>query len=250
MNMGPGVEELPTSIGSTTPPRNISPINMVQQQHRQQSRLNGPLVSPTPPPPSKSPPSTHMPALHSLKSIAAEAVERAGLERTSHSSETLATAKVPALLGVAPLGPEPLHKDHQMQFQMTEAAFFHLPHPSDAERARNYLPRNMCPMPKYYNQVGLPDSLFLRLHYSSRLSYFFLHLQVLLPHSDTVDYYQRLSTETLFFVFYYMEGTKAQYLAAKALKKQSWRFHTKYMMWFQRHEEPKIINEEYEQVIS
>ena len=46
-----------------------------------------------------------------------------------------------------------------------------------------------------------------------------------------------------------MEGTKAQYLAAKALKKQSWRFHTKYMMWFQRHEEPKIINDEYEQVI-
>jgi len=44
-----------------------------------------------------------------------------------------------------------------------------------------------------------------------------------------------------------MEGTKAQYLAAKALKKQSWRFHTKYMMWFQRHEEPKIINDEYEQ---
>lgn len=45
-----------------------------------------------------------------------------------------------------------------------------------------------------------------------------------------------------------MEGTKAQYLAAKALKKQSWRFHTKYMMWFQRHEEPKVINEEFEQV--
>ena len=45
-----------------------------------------------------------------------------------------------------------------------------------------------------------------------------------------------------------MEGTKAQYLAAMALKKQSWRFHTKYMMWFQRHEEPKIINDEYEQV--
>jgi len=41
-----------------------------------------------------------------------------------------------------------------------------------------------------------------------------------------------------------MEGSKGQYLAAKALKKQSWRF----MMWFQRHEEPKIINEEYEQV--
>lgn len=44
------------------------------------------------------------------------------------------------------------------------------------------------------------------------------------------------------------QGTKAQYLAAKALKKQSWRFHTRYMMWFQRHEEPKTITEDYEQV--
>lgn len=32
------------------------------------------------------------------------------------------------------------------------------------------------------------------------------------------------------------------------MKKQSWRFHTKYMMWFQRHEEPKAITDEYEQV--
>lgn len=45
-----------------------------------------------------------------------------------------------------------------------------------------------------------------------------------------------------------LQGTKAQYLAAKALKKQSWRFHTKYMMWFQRHEEPKTITDEFEQV--
>lgn len=37
-------------------------------------------------------------------------------------------------------------------------------------------------------------------------------------------------------------------MAAKALKKQSWRFHTKYMMWFQRHEEPKTITDEFEQV--
>lgn len=31
-----------------------------------------------------------------------------------------------------------------------------------------------------------------------------------------------------------------QYLAAKELKKQSWRYHKKYMTWFQRHEEPKV----------
>ena len=84
--------------------------------------------------------------------------------------------------------------------------------------------RNPCHTPPYYPQAPPPGS-------------------------DTIDFFQRLSTETLFFIFYYMEGTKAQYLAAKALKKQSWRFHTKYMMWFQRHEEPKMINDEYEQVI-
>lgn len=46
----------------------------------------------------------------------------------------------------------------------------------------------------------------------------------------------------------FSQGTRAQYLAAKALKKQSWRFHTKYMMWFQRHEEPKRITDEFEEV--
>ncbi|XP_064072672.1 CCR4-NOT transcription complex subunit 3 isoform X1 [Vanessa tameamea] len=166
----------------------------------------------------------------SLKSMAQEAVQRAGLDH--HHDQTsaalsrrglaLSQAHIPPLLGVAPLGPLPLNNDHQVQFQMMEAAFYHMPHPSDSERTRVYLPRNICQTPVYYNQV-------------------------LLPHSDSVEFFQRLSTETLFFVFYYMEGTKAQYLAAKALKKQSWRFHTKYMMWFQRHEEPKVINEEYEQ---
>ncbi len=37
-------------------------------------------------------------------------------------------------------------------------------------------------------------------------------------------------------------------MAAKALKKLSWRFHTKYMTWFQRLEEPKTITDDYEMV--
>ena len=132
-------------------------------------------------------------------------------------------AHIPPLMGVAPLGPVPLNKETQLQYAMLEAAYLHMPHPSDSERLRPYLPRNPCPTPSYYPQ--LPPA-----------------------GSDEIDFFLRLSTETLFFIFYYMEGTKAQYLAAKALKRQSWRFHTKYMMWFQRHEEPKIINDEYEQV--
>lgn len=44
------------------------------------------------------------------------------------------------------------------------------------------------------------------------------------------------------------KGTKAQFLAAQALKRLSWRFHTRYMMWFQRFEEPKVITDDYEVV--
>ncbi|XP_036008813.1 CCR4-NOT transcription complex subunit 3 isoform X2 [Mus musculus] len=134
----------------------------------------------------------------------------------------LSEVNIPLSLGVCPLGPVSLTKEQLYQQAMEEAAWHHMPHPSDSERIRQYLPRNPCPTPPYHHQM--PP-----------------------PHSDTVEFYQRLSTETLFFIFYYLEGTKAQYLAAKALKKQSWRFHTKYMMWFQRHEEPKTITDEFEQ---
>ncbi|XP_039292781.1 CCR4-NOT transcription complex subunit 3 [Nilaparvata lugens] len=147
---------------------------------------------------------------------------KGGTDTSRNLASLTSEAHIPPLLGVAPLGPVPLQKEHQCQFQMMEAAYYHMPHPADSERIRQYLPRNPCPTPPYYNQVPL-------------------------AHSDTLEFFQRLSTETLFFIFYYMEGSKAQYMAAKALKKQSWRFHTKYMMWFQRHEEPKLINEEYEQ---
>jgi len=131
-------------------------------------------------------------------------------------------ANVPPLLGVAPLGPVSLTKQCYYQLHMLEAASRHPIHPMDSQRLRPYLPPNPCPVPTYYPQQCL-------------------------PHSDSIEFFHRLSTESLFFIFYFMEGTKAQYLAAKALKKQSWRFHTKYMMWFQRHEEPKTITDEYEQ---
>nr|GEZ96882.1 CCR4-Not complex, subunit 3/ 5 [Tanacetum cinerariifolium] len=38
-----------------------------------------------------------------------------------------------------------------------------------------------------------------------------------------------------------------QYLAAKELKKPSWRYHKKYNTWFQRHEEPNFAIDDYEQ---
>jgi CCR4-NOT transcription complex subunit 3 len=76
--------------------------------------------------------------------------------------------------------------------------------------------------------------------------------------------FAKLDVETLFYVFYYLPGTYFQYaaiiwlayftdgdflrhLAAQELKRQSWRFHVKYLTWFQRHSEPQAITDEYEQ---
>ncbi|CAN8106232.1 unnamed protein product [Discula destructiva] len=57
----------------------------------------------------------------------------------------------------------------------------------------------------------------------------------------------KLDNDTLFYAFYYKQGSYQQYLAARALKDQAWRFHKQYQTWFQRHEEPKNITEEFEQ---
>lgn len=62
-------------------------------------------------------------------------------------------AHIPPLLGVAPLGPCPLKKEHQLQFQMMEAAEYHLPQPMDSERVRTYLQRQPVQTPASYPQV-------------------------------------------------------------------------------------------------
>ena len=64
-------------------------------------------------------------------------------------------AHIPPLLGVAPLGPAQLTVEHELQFKMLQAAFFHMPHPSDSERLRLHLPRQPCQTPLYYPQVKL-----------------------------------------------------------------------------------------------
>ncbi|KAL5062166.1 hypothetical protein RYX36_023903, partial [Vicia faba] len=76
--------------------------------------------------------------------------------------------------------------------------------------------------------------------------------QVQAPIVNNPAFWERLGleaygTDTLFFAFYYQQNTYQQYLAAKELKKQSWRYHRKYNTWFQRHEEPKVATNDFEQ---
>lgn len=87
-------------------------------------------------------------------------------------------------------------------------------------------------------------------HYKAQSPYAYTpahYPQEPLPIFDDPRLYSRIDTDSLFYAFYYRQGTYQQYLAAKALKSQSWRFHKQYQTWFQRHEEPKTITEEFEQ---
>jgi len=101
-------------------------------------------------------------------------------------------------------------------------SFVFCPTSHDTERQRTYIPRNPYPTPTSYPTS--PSPIF-----------------------DNPAIFEKLGTDCLFFIFYYAQGTYQQYLAARELKKQSWRYHKKYMTWFQRHEEPQITTDEYEQ---
>ncbi|XP_050375905.1 general negative regulator of transcription subunit 3 isoform X2 [Argentina anserina] len=120
----------------------------------------------------------------------------------------------------------PVH-DQLYNLQMLEAAYYKLPQPKDSERPRSYTPRHPAITPSTYPQVQAP--IVNNPAFWERLG--------------SEQYY----TDTLFFAFYYQQNTYQQYLAAKELKKQSWRYHRKYNTWFQRHEEPKVATDEYEQ---
>ncbi|KAI0566813.1 CCR4-NOT complex subunit 2/3/5 [Gracilaria domingensis] len=63
---------------------------------------------------------------------------------------------------------------------------------------------------------------------------------------ESEEIFARFEPDTLFFIFYYQQGTFQQYLAARELKRQGWRFHKKYLTWFQRHEDPKVSTDEFE----
>ncbi|CAB60507.2 Not3 domain-containing protein [Caenorhabditis elegans] len=151
---------------------------------------------------------------------------QAALNMAAASQQAVATgpkrAHIPAWLGASPLGRTSMTQEFDGQLAALELACAKATFPLDSEKPRNYLSKVSFPVPSWYGQTA-PNT------------------------SDSLEYYLRLAPDTLFFIFYYMEGTRAQLLAAKALKKLSWRFHTKYLTWFQRHEEPKQITDDYEQ---
>jgi CCR4-NOT transcription complex subunit 3 len=57
----------------------------------------------------------------------------------------------------------------------------------------------------------------------------------------------QLPFDALQLIFFYREGTNAQFLAAQELKRRGWRFHTKFGIWMQRaSENVKVSNQAFE----
>lgn len=56
-----------------------------------------------------------------------------------------------------------------------------------------------------------------------------------IPILENPQLFEKLETEALFYAFYYQPGTYQQYLAARELKRQSWRYHKQHRAWFQVH---------------
>ncbi|KAJ3359503.1 general negative regulator of transcription subunit 5 [Allomyces javanicus] len=114
----------------------------------------------------------------------------------------------------APLAPRPIPT-------MLDAALASAPMVADSERGKPYVPQRPYVTPGYYPQQPA----------------------AVLGHPAL---YERLELDTLFFMFYFQPGTYAQYMAARELKRQSWRYHKQYRTWFQRHNDPAAMTDEYE----
>jgi CCR4-NOT transcription complex subunit 3 len=117
-----------------------------------------------------------------------------------------------------------LHRDENMPtlHKSLEASFMNVPEPLDSEKPKYYIPKNPFATPGYYPQTPAP--IF-----------------------DNPSIYSKFDEDTLFYIFYYQQGTYHQFLAARELKKQSWRFHKQFLTWFRRHSEPQSITDDYEQ---
>lgn len=106
--------------------------------------------------------------------------------------------------------------------KLLESSYLNCPDSFMAKKPKYYQPENYFPVPSYYPQEPLTTV-------------------------NNAAIFQKMDIDTLFYIFYYRQGTYQQSLAAKELKSRSWRFHKRFLTWFQRYEEPKDINNDYEQ---
>jgi CCR4-NOT transcription complex subunit 3 len=118
--------------------------------------------------------------------------------------------------------PPPLTEEQRQILRMIDESFMFIPDNHDSEKTSRYVPRNPYPAPMAFPSV--PTTLF-----------------------DNAGIFEKLDVDSLFFIFYYQQGSYQQYLAARELKRRTWGYHKKYKTWFKRHEEPQVTGDDYEQ---
>lgn len=151
--------------------------------------------------------------------------------KKSEVKPTLMLSKTDALLGLdGLLEPIKIAKERIITppplasiSKMLENSYLRCPNSVIADRPHYFQPETYFPTPSYYPQEPMTKAF------------------------NSSEIFSKMDVDTLFYIFYYRQGTYQQYLAACELKARSWRFHKRFLTWFQRHEEPKVINNDYEQ---
>ena len=209
---------------------------MEEQQLRGQSVTS--IQARTPTPPAASGESMHLVDAKTI--ITTAAWTRPLTAQTAYMPSVLGTSPIGALdlcpfrhmVNVKLAGRVTLNEEQVSQLNALNYVCERLPMAVDTECSRFYLQRTLVPelTSTYCPHVRV-------LWYSCET---FFRVQKPMPQADTYEFYTQLATDTLFYIFYCMEGTLAQQLATKALKARTWRFHKKHLMWFRRFEEPKV----------
>lgn len=86
----------------------------------------------------------------------------------------------------------------------------HIPEAMDSERPKQYVPRNAAAV-----HAAFPPIPATAL-------------------DPTPQLFSRLEPDTLFFCYYYMQNTHSQYLAARELRRQGWRYSNRTCTFYRR----------------
>ncbi|KAM0261850.1 hypothetical protein ACHAQJ_002053 [Trichoderma viride] len=204
----------PTSTPAPAPVENVEPPSSTKATKKSKASGKQPAVSEVPPSESSTAPHANG-STNGVKSITEESDEESIYHLPASLQDLVESYETSRKRPYQPLS--------QSTLSLMKASQLSYPSAFEADIPRTYRPD----MPVPQTGSGFPTQP--------------------LPIFDDPRLYSRIDPDTLFYVFYYKQGTAQQYLAAKALKDQSWRFHKQYQTWFQRHEEPKNITEEFEQ---
>ncbi len=127
--------------------------------------------------------------------------------------------------------------------KLLEVSFLNCPDSYDASNPTRYAPVNPFPTSPFYPTEPLETLVY----YGDKDGKNNTDSKKNSLNNSLAKLISKFDIGTLFYIFYYKQGSYEQLLASKELKKQSWRFHKRYSTWFKRLEGPEVVNDNFEQ---